>query len=245
MESFNVDGVILNTINFGDYNRVVTLYTKEFGKIEVNAYGCRRARSPLSGAIQMFNHIRAEVKHGSHVDTIRDAEVLNFYSNLTADIDRLSYAAIFFEIVNKMTLPKVCEVGIYNLLINSLPAFNERNPQIAALISVAQFMEFTGFQLNFKSCVRCGRIIEGDASLSLEEGGAICEDCIDVVTGYSYTEELRQTFLTALNFDWRAENKITFSAREVNAAEKILFQYVQNILGSELRALKFLHATAN
>ena len=106
-------------------------------------------------------------------------------------------------------------------------------------------MEFTGFQLNFKSCVRCGREIEGDASLSLEEGGAICKDCSDVVTGYNYTEELRQTFLTALNFDWTAENKITFSAREVHAAEKILFQYVQNILGSELRALKFLHATAN
>lgn len=245
METFNVEGVILNTVNFGDSNRVVTLYTKEFGKLEANAYGCRRARSPLSGAIQMFNKICAEIKHGTHVDTIRDADILNFYSNLTADIDRLSYAAILFEIVNKMTLPRVCEVGIYNLLINALPAFNDRNPKIAALIAVAQFMEFTGFQLNFKSCVRCGRKIEGDALLSLSEGGAICEKCSGVVTGYNYTEELRQTFLTALNFDWRAENKITLSARQVQKAEKILFQYVQNVLGSELRALKFLQATAD
>ena len=245
METFNVDGVILNTVNFGNANRVVTLYTKEFGKLEVNAYNCRKARSPISGAIQMFNHICAEVKHGGHVDTIRDAEVLNFYPNLTADIDRLSYAAIFFEIVNKMTLPKVCEVGIYNLLINSLPAFNSKNPKIAALIAVAQFMEFTGFQLNFKSCVRCGREIEGNASLILSEGGAICENCTGVMTGYSYTAELRQTFLTALNFDWYAENEIIFSAREVNKAEKILLQYVENILGNELRALKFLHATAD
>jgi len=117
----------LNTVNFGDANRVVTLYTKEFGKLEVNAYGCRRARSSISGAIQMFNHICAEIKPSNHVDSIRDAEVLNFYSNLTADIDRLSYAAIFFEIVNKMTLPKVCEIGIYNLIINSLPAFNVKS----------------------------------------------------------------------------------------------------------------------
>ena len=245
METFNVEGVILNTVNFGDSNRVVTLYTKEFGKLDANAYGCRRARSPLSGAIQMFNRICAEVKHGSHVDTIRDAEVLNFYPNLTADIDRLSYAAILFEIVNKMTLPRVCEVGIYNLLINSLPAFNERNPQIAALIAVAQFMEFTGFQLNFKSCVRCGREIEGDASLSLSEGGAICENCSGGVTGYNYTEELRHTFLKALNFDWSAENKIMLSARQVHTAEKILLQYVQDVLGSELKALKFLQATAD
>ena len=245
METFNVEGIILNTVNFGDANRVVTLYTKEFGKLSANAYGCRRARSPISGAIQMFNHICAEIKPSSQVDTIRDAEIVNFYSNLTADIERLSYAAIFFEIVNKMTLPKVCEVGIYNLLINSLPAFNVRNPKVAALIAVAQFMEFTGFQLNYKSCVRCGRKIEGGASLSLAEGGAICEKCTSVVTGYGYTEELRQTFLTALAFDWHAENEITFSAREVNKAEKILWQYVQNILGGDLKALKFLNATAD
>jgi len=79
----------------------------------------------------------------------------------------------------------------------------------------------------------------------LAEGGAICENCVNVVQGYNYTAELRQTFLTALNFDWHAENELTFSAREVNQAEKILLQYVENILGNELRALKFLRATAD
>ena len=50
METFKVEGVILSTLNFGDANRVVIIYTKEYGKIEVNAYGCRRAKSPLAGA---------------------------------------------------------------------------------------------------------------------------------------------------------------------------------------------------
>lgn len=246
METFKVDGVILNTVNFGNANRVVTIYTKERGKLEVNAYGCRKARSPISGAIQMFNHICAEISHGMQVDTIRDAEVLNFYPNLTEDIERLSYAAVFFEVVNKMTLPKICEVGIYNLLVNSLPAFNERNPQIAALIAITQFMEFTGFQLNFKSCVRCGKRIESNASMSLTEGGAICENCTGgIIKGFDYSEELRQTFETLLTFDWHAENKIVFSARQIHAAEKILLQYVQSVLGQELRALKFLMSTSD
>ena len=131
METFKVEGVILATSNFGDANRVVTLYTKEIGKLEVNAYGCRRSRSPLAGALQMFNLIRAEISHGVQVDTIRDADIINFYPNLTADIERLSYAAIFFEIVDKMTLPKLCEVEIYNLLVKSLPVLNKKNPQIA------------------------------------------------------------------------------------------------------------------
>lgn len=241
MEIFKVEGVILNTVDFGESNRVVTIYTKDFGKIEVNSYGCRRARSPLSGVIQMFNRICAEIKKSSQVDSIRDADILEFYPNLTADIDRLSYAAIFFEIVNKMTLPKIVDIGIYNLLVNALPVINKKNPQIATLISIAQFMEFTGFQLNFKKCVHCGKIIDGDASLSLTDGGAVCQSCSHgAVKGYGYPENLRATFETLLNFDWKSENQINFSLRQIYAAQKILFQYIQNILGQELRSIKFL-----
>ena len=241
METFMVEGVILNTVDFGDANRVVTLYTKEFGKLEVNAYGCRRARSPISGAIQMFNKIRAEIKKGAQVDSIRDADVLNFYPNLTADIERLSYAAIFFEIVNKMMLPKIVDDRVYNLIENSLPALNVKNPQVAALISIAQFLEVSGFQLNYKNCVRCGKIITGNASMSLADGGAICESCSHgAVKGFAYSENLRLTFGTLINFDWQAEEKINFSARQINAAQKILFQYIQIILGQELRSINFL-----
>ena len=241
METFKVEGVVLATANFGDANRVVTIYTKEQGKLEVNAYGCRRAKSPLAGAIQMFNHISAEIIHGTQVDTIRDADVINFYPNLTADIERLSYASIFFEIVNKMTLPKLCEVEIYNLLVKSLPILNKKNPQIASLIAIVQFMEFTGFQLNFESCILCGKKIIGDASLSFTEGGAVCENCSHgAVKGFNYPESLRQTFEKLLSFDWLTENKLTFNLRQVHVAEKILFRYVQTILGQELKSIKFL-----
>ena len=97
METFKAEGIVLNTVDFGDANRVVTLYTKEFGKIEVNAYGCRRVKSPLSGATQMFNHIVVELSRGVKVETIRSADILHFYKNLTADLERLGYAALFFD----------------------------------------------------------------------------------------------------------------------------------------------------
>lgn len=241
MENFKVYGVILGTANFGDANRVVTIYTKEHGKLEANAYGCRRSRSPLSGVIQMFNHISAEISQGVQVDTIRDADIINFYPNLTADIERLSYATVFFEIVNKMTLPKLCEIEIYNLLIKSLPVINKKNPQIATLMAIVQFMEFTGFQLNFENCVVCGKKIIGDASLSLTDGGAICENCSHgEVKGYRYTEDLRKTFEMLLSFDWQTEKKLEFNLRQIYAAEKILFRYVQTILGQNLNSIEFL-----
>ena len=148
METFKVEAVVLKTDDFGDANRVVTLFTKEYGKIEANAYGCRRARSPLSGTLQMFNHISAQLTRGAQVDTIREADILHFYDALTKDLTRLAYASFFFEIVNRMTFPRQSELETFSLLTNSLPVLSKRNPKVAALIGACQFMETSGVQLN-------------------------------------------------------------------------------------------------
>ena len=241
METFTVEAVILKTDDFGDANRVVTLFTKEFGKLEANAYGCRRARSPLSGATQMFNHISAEISRGSKVDTIREADILNFYDALTKDLERLAYASLLFEIVNRMTFPRQRELETFELLTNSLPALNRRNPRIAALIGACQFMDTSGVQLNFSRCVHCGEEIVGNAGISLLDGGAVCMNCLDAAQdARPYPEALRKTFETMLAFNWRDETKLTFNSRQLVAAENFFIDYVQSVLGSSLKSVQFI-----
>lgn len=247
MKSYKVEGVILRTTDFGDSNRVVTIFTRNLGKIEVNAYGCRRTRNALSGALQMFNLISAEINRGAKVDSIKEADVIKFYPNLAADLEKMSYAALFFEVVNRMTLPKFPEAGVYDLILKVLPALDERNAEIAALIGIFQFMEFSGEQLNFFECVHCGAEIETDAALSLADGGAVCMNCVDAAAGdiFSYSANLRDEIFKILNFDWRAETKLTFGGREINSAEEIILRYVQSIIGKELNAVKFIRQLKN
>ncbi|MBR6887630.1 MAG: DNA repair protein RecO [Selenomonadaceae bacterium] len=246
METFKVEAIVLKTDDFGDANRVVTLFTKEFGKLEANAYGCRRSRSPLSGAMQMFNHISAEITRGSKVDTIRDADILNFYDALTKDLERLAYASLLFEIVNRMTFPRQQELATFNLLKKSLPALSKRNPKVAALIGACQFMETSGVQLNFSRCVHCGADIEGDAAISILDGGAVCMNCVDAAQDIRpYPDALRKTFETMLGFNWRDETKLTFNTRQLDAAENFFVDYVQSVLGNSLKSVQFIHEFIN
>lgn len=241
METFRVEAVVLKTDDFGDANRVVTLFSKEFGKLEANAYGCRRSRSSLSGALQMFNHISAELTRGTKVDTIREADIIHFYDALTKDLERLAYASLLFEIVNRMTLPRQRELETFSLLIKSLPVLSKRNPKVAALIGACQFMETSGVQLNFCRCVHCGVEIEGDAAISLLDGGAVCMNCADAAQDVRpYPEGLRKTFETMLSFDWRDDTKLTFNTRQLNAAEDFFIGYVQSVLGNSLKSAQFI-----
>lgn len=241
MDTYTVEGVVLKTDDFGDANRVVTIFTREFGKVEANAYGCRRARNPLSGALQMFNHISATLTRGAKVDTIRDADIINFYDALTADLDRLAYASLLFEIVNRMTLPRLTEPETFALLTNALPALSKRNPRIAALIGACQFMETSGMQLNFSRCVFCGNDIDGDAAISLLDGGAVCPNCIDAAQDCRpYSAALRRTFETMLGFDWRDSTKLNFNSRQLVAAENFFLNYVQFVIGNPLKSVQFI-----
>lgn len=244
MKIYKIEGVILRTTDFGDSNRVITIYTRDFGKIEVNAYGCRRAKNPLSGALQMFNLISAEINQGAKVDSIKEADVIKFYPNLMADIEKIAYASLFFEVVDRMTLPKFPEVGIYDLILKALPTLDERNAKIAALIGICQFMEFSGEQLNYFHCVHCGAEIETDAVFSLNDGGAVCMNCVDAAGGVlSYPNNLRQSFYKILNFDWKEH--LNFNLKEINSAEEIILKYIQSIIGKELNAVKFIRQLEN
>ncbi len=241
METFKVEGIILQTTDFGDANRVVTLFTEEFGKLDVNAYGCRRAKSPFSGVMQMFNHISAELSRGSKVDTVRDADIVHFYPAITADLERLAYASLFFEIVNRMTLPKFPEKPVFDLLKRFLPFLNDRNPKIAALMGACQFMQFSGIQLNFDHCVHCNKKIEGDAYISLPDGGAVCQNCVEFSNDATdYPENLRLTFEKMLNFLGREDEKISFKPQQIRAAEDFFLNYIQSELGRELNSAKFI-----
>ena len=241
METYTVEAIVLDTKNFGDSNKVVTLFSKERGKLEANAYGCRRSRSPLSGAMQMFNHITAEISRGAQVDTIREADILHFYDALTSDLERLAYASLFFEIVNRMTLPHEKSAETFYLLKKSLPVLSKRNAKVAALIGACQFMETSGVQLNFERCVHCGALIEGDAAISLLEGGAVCMNCVDYVEDCRpYPDALRKTFEIMLSFDWKDDTRLNFKSKQLDAAEKFFVEYVQSILGSGLKSVQFI-----
>ena len=243
-KTIHAEGVILATTDFGDAHRVVTIYTKEFGKLDVNAYGCRRARSPLAGSMMMFNHVAVELLRGSKVDMVREAEVLTFFP-ITEDLLRIAYASLLFEIVNQMTPLNQKDEDIFFLLLNALRTFVERNPRIVYLIAACQFIAISGMLLRLDSCVFCGRKLESDCRVSVYEGGALCSRCVD-----SFGDTLplslntRTTLDHVIAFDWDRNSHLTLRAESVNALDRIVIEHVLSIIDRPLRSLKFLKQVA-
>ena len=239
-KTIEAEGVILRTTDFGDAHRVVTLYTREYGKLDVNAYGCRRARSKLAGSMMMFNHVRVELVRGPKVDMVREAEVLTFFP-ITEDLFRIAYASLLFEIVDRMTPLNQKDDGVFFLLLNALKMFVERNPRVVCVTAACQFMAESGVQLRIDRCIDCNRELDDNCSIDVLDGGAICSKCSPhhprALPFQSSTRELLEALLS---FDWKSESHLMIRSATLIAIENILLAHIHSLLNRPLRALKFL-----
>ena len=239
-KTIHAEGIILATTDFGDANRVVTIYTKEFGKLEVNAYGCRRARSKLAGSMMMFNHVSVELLRGPKVDMVRDAEILTFFP-ITEDLLRIAYASLLFEIVNQMTPLNQKDEDIFFLLLNALKTFVERNPRVVYIIAACQFIADSGMLLRLDRCVLCDRQIDSDCRISVYEGGALCSQCADnFMHTLNFTLNTRALLNSLIAFDWDQNSHLTLRAEPLNSLDRILIDHVISIIERPLKSLKFL-----
>lgn len=118
---FRTEGVILKRRNFGEADRILTIYTRDYGKIAALAKGVRRPRSKKAGHVELGNWCKIFVAHGKNLDLLTEVQTKRAFG--IADFSQ--------EKANK----------IYHLLelIDSLTAEHQKNPQVFILL--VQFLK--------------------------------------------------------------------------------------------------------
>ena len=75
MALYGTEGIVLGARSWGEADKVMTIFTRERGLVRAAAFGCRRPRSPLAGAMQMFVHADLQFAEGGRLETVKTASV--------------------------------------------------------------------------------------------------------------------------------------------------------------------------
>ena len=171
-----VNAIVLRTANYRDNDVILTLFSREQGKLSAAARGAHRARSPLFAAAALFcaGEYDLEEKNGKFsVKSFLPDE--SFYP-LREDARRLSYAAAFAQIAEEIVQPNQPNPDLYDLLLRALAylAFDEAHePANVALPFFLRAMAFAGHAPLLTRCAACGgRIV--DARFDALAGGVVC-----------------------------------------------------------------------
>ena len=117
-----VTGMVIKTIPVGEYDRSVTILTKERGKISAFAKGARRQTSRFSAAANPFSFGTFKLYVGKSSYNIMDADISNYFEGLRADFEGAYYGIYFLEIADYYTRENNDEKEMLKLLYQSLRA---------------------------------------------------------------------------------------------------------------------------
>ena len=125
--SYKTEGIILKRINYGEADKILTIYTKHHGKIKALAKGIRKLTSRKAGSLELFNHAIVFLVKGKNFDLVTEAQAVDLFKSWRQNLVRVGVAYYFCELVDKLTPEEQENLAVFELLRDSLNKLNVAN----------------------------------------------------------------------------------------------------------------------
>lgn len=234
---------MLKRVDFGEADRLLTLYSREKGKIKAIAKGARKPQSRKTGHVELFMRSDMFFAVGRDLAIITQAEMVDGYAGLRGDLVRTTYAAYAAELLDRFTVEEDRHVGIYNLLADTLRWLTEFDDlMLAARYYELRLLDLTGFQPQLFHCVACGEPIEEqDQFFSAELGGLLCPDCQAMDRRAMAVTAVAVKVLRYLQSrKWETVGVLQLKRPLQHELERLMHYYLTYILERDLKSVDFL-----
>lgn len=176
------EAVILRSINQGETSKILTLYTRTFGKISVMAKGARNIKSRFGGALEPLNHVSVVYfeKENRELQILSQADILDAFSAIKKDLKKISLASAVCELLNQLETTHDANPHLFHLLLKTLKTLNREGltqPVNVLLAFSIKLLGAHGIQPDFLHCVQCGQKFAATASVDATRGGFLCSTC--------------------------------------------------------------------
>jgi DNA repair protein RecO (recombination protein O) len=176
---YKVEGIIIRSSDYGEGNKILTLYTKEMGKIGVMAKGAKKTKSRLSAVSQLFTYGHFVFYHGGGLGSLTQGDVIDSFRSIHQDIIKTAWAAYLVELLDKLSEEKEANAFLFFLLHTSLKMIEEdKDPEVVARIFELQLLQRIGIKPELNRCSSCRLEQRPFVAFSIREGGLICELCL-------------------------------------------------------------------
>ena len=174
------DGIVLRTQKLGEADRIITVLTREHGRVRAVAKGVRRTSSRFGARLEPFMHVDVQLYTGRSLDIVTQAEILAPYGErLVADYPRYTAGTAMLETAERFTAEeKEPAVQQYLLLVGGLRTLvaGVHEPGLVLDAFLLRSLAVAGYAPSFLDCARCGA--QGPhRAFTVAGGGAVCPAC--------------------------------------------------------------------
>src|SRR5512134_3647864 len=131
MPLYTTNAIVIHSFHYGESDKIVTFFTKDFGKIKGIAKGARRSRRRFQNALDLFSHLRLIFFDREGIGLVRaeGCDILSPFSHIREDLRKILYGNYFLELLNEMTGEREAHREAFELLLIFLSTLNESKPE--------------------------------------------------------------------------------------------------------------------
>ena len=183
--TYRAVGLTLRKSPSGEADLVSSLYTREYGKLDVMARGARRLTSKLIGHFEPLTLVRLSIARGRNLDIVAEAEVVNAFPDVKADYASVARGLHVVELIDGFSASSAANPQALDLALQTLEAIGKQSgayDELALDLPLRYFdlqlLQLSGFLPELYQCVECGDELEPERHrFAAGAGGAICPDC--------------------------------------------------------------------
>ena len=176
---YRTEAVILDKADRGEADQIFTVYSKDYGRIEVSARGIRKMASKLRAATQVMSLCDVEFIQGKNFKTLTDSLCENRFDTARADLKKIAAFVNISKLTAKLLKNSERDGRVWNLLTETLFCLEESQTEAADAIEHCwNLLSVLGWRPGLEVCCACGlELALPGSSFIWSEKGIACHDC--------------------------------------------------------------------
>jgi DNA repair protein RecO (recombination protein O) len=214
--TIRVEAVVLRHSDWGEADRLLTLFSREHGKLRAIAKGVIKMQSRKAGHLEPFMRSSLILAKGHDLWIVTQAEAIDSFLQIHEDLHLMTHAAYVIELLDRFTYEEGSNWQLYKLIVDTLNRLTEhKDPFVPIRFFEMRLLDLVGFRPMLFECAKCRKeIVAEDQFFSAEQGGVLCPNC------GARTESARLISTDALRFMRHFQRSSYSQTLKVNPSQK-------------------------
>jgi len=240
---YQTSGIIIKRHKFGEADRLVTLFTADFGKLRAIAKGAMRPGSKLGGNVELLTHSHLMLARGRNLDIVTQAQAIDIFLPIRDSLKLMSCGFYLSELVDTFTEENVEDREMFNLFLNTLRELAEaREGERILRYFELRLLNHLGYRPQLGKCANCSRLLPPEVNyFSPAQGGVLCREC-----GYPDmgARTISVNALKVLRFwlhsDFATASRVKLSVELTREIKSLMRELIHYILEKQLKSLEWM-----
>jgi len=240
MSIYRDEGIVIRRQNFSEADKILTIYTKDYGQITAIAKGARKITSRKVSSSELFVHAIYYLAKGRDMDIVVESEILNPFTSLRDDLRKASLAFYLTELLGAFSKGGGADYSLYRLFLEVMSILSRAKRKHDLWIRAFEMkaLNHAGFGPELYQCAHCSSPLSAEKYFEVSRGGTVCRECLS--SGLLIREPLLLFLRDLQRLNWNELSRLVFDEAELVDSERVIRYYLKEVLGRDCASLDFV-----